>query len=95
MLNKLVEKGNEFDADVIKGVYGKQRNHFFETHTENLLNLEEEKKNDIHSQKDYSLGFHKNPKNEVNMSRTAGMLNFLRPIVPKVNKNKMKEELEK
>ena len=29
------------------------------------------------------------------MSRTAGMLNFLRPIVPKVNKNKMKDELQK
>ena len=41
MLNKLVEKGNEFDKDVIKGVYGKQRNHFFETQTDNLLNLDE------------------------------------------------------
>lgn len=47
MLSKLVEKGNEFDPEVIKNVYGDQKNNIFDTKTDhmhnNLLNFDEDK----------------------------------------------------
>ena len=95
MLNKLVEKGNQFDPQVIKNVYGDQRNNIFDTRTDNLnnmnnnlLNFDDDKADEYRSQKQYSLGFQKNNKNQINMSRTAGgVLSFLTPIIP-INNNK-------
>lgn len=97
MLSKLVEKGNEFDPEVIKNVYGDQKNNIFDTKTDqmhhNLLNFDEDKGDQFRSQKQYSLGFQKNYKsqaNMANMSRTAGgVLSFLTPIVP-INNNKIR-----
>lgn len=47
MLTKLVEKGNQFDPEVIKNVYGDQKNNIFDTRTDNMhkniLNFDEEK----------------------------------------------------
>jgi hypothetical protein len=57
----------------------------------NMLNFDEDKGEEFRSQKDYSLGFQKNNKNQVNMSRTAGgVLSFLTPIVPINHKNRGK-----
>lgn len=57
----------------------------------NFLNFDDDKVDEIVSQKQYSLGFQKNNnfknQNQANMSRTAGgVLSFLTPIVP-VNNN--------